>query len=93
MDKKKAIREIKEHSPYSREIYEMNKEEIGKALDDYDSLKESYLDNHPRARLIRIVVSEKHDLPLAMEFHRKDDSFRGFTIAIGKPYVKRNKEE
>ncbi|AFK21795.1 hypothetical protein [Pyrococcus sp. ST04] len=92
MDKKKAIEEIKAHSTYSREIYEMNKEDIGRALDNYENLKENYLDNHPRARLIRIVVNEENDLPLAMEFHRKDDSFKGFTIAIGKPYV-RNKEK
>ncbi|WP_048146516.1 hypothetical protein [Pyrococcus abyssi] len=92
MDKRKTIEDIKSHSNYSREMYEMNKEEIEKALDSYNELKEAYLEDHPRARLIRIVVNEENDLPLAMEFHRKDDSFKGFTIAIGKPYVKRKEK-
>jgi len=67
----------------------MNKDAIESALDSYESLKEEYLENHPRARLIRIVVNEDNDLPLAMEFNRRDDSFKGFTVAIGKPYVKK----
>ncbi|AEC51703.1 hypothetical protein PNA2_0787 [Pyrococcus sp. NA2] len=91
MDKEKVIKEIKAHSNYSKEMYEMNRDAIDAALDSYESLKEEYLEDHPRARLIRIVVNEDNDLPLAMEFHRKDDSFKGFTIAIGKPYVKGKK--
>ncbi|HII61142.1 hypothetical protein [Pyrococcus horikoshii] len=89
MDKRKTIENIKSHSNYSREMYEMNKDAIESALDSYESLKEEYLENHPRARLIRIVVNEDNDLPLAMEFNRRDDSFKGFTVAIGKPYVKK----
>lgn len=92
MDKEKAIKDIREKSNYSREIYEMNKEEIGKVLDSYEDLKGNYLENHPRARIIRIVVKEENDLPLAIEFHRKDDSFKDFTIAIGKPYIKREEK-
>ncbi|AEH25356.1 hypothetical protein [Pyrococcus yayanosii] len=90
MDKKKAVEEIKSHSNYSRTIYEMHEDAINETLDSYEALKESYLDDHPRARLIRIVFSDDNGLPLAMEFNRKDDSFKGFTIAIGKPYVRRD---
>lgn len=82
------IKSIKEHSNYSREIYDMHEESINNALEHYDQLKEDYLNEHSRARIVRIVINEDNDLPLAIEFNRKDDSFKGFSIAIGKPYIK-----
>ncbi|ALM74649.1 hypothetical protein [Thermococcus barophilus] len=88
MDKKKTIEAIKNHSNYSREIYEMHEESINNAIDNYEQLKEDYLNDHSRARIVRIVINDDNDLPLAIEFHKKDDSFKGFSIAIGKPYIK-----
>ncbi|NJE07511.1 hypothetical protein E3E31_03055 [Thermococcus sp. M39] len=88
MDKEKTIEAIKKHSNYSREIYEMHEESINNAIDNYEQLKENYLNDHSRARIVRIVINEDNDLPLAIEFHKKDDSFKGFSIAIGKPYIK-----
>ncbi|AHF80385.1 hypothetical protein [Thermococcus paralvinellae] len=88
MDKEKTIEAIKKHSNYSREIYEMHEESINNAIDNYEQLKEDYLNDHSRARIVRIVINEDNDLPLAIEFHKKDDSFKGFSIAIGKPYIK-----
>ncbi len=87
MDKEKTIKEIKDHSVYSKEIYSMHSEEIEDVIEDYEKLKESYLEDHSRARIVRIVFEEDDGLPLAIEFNRKDDSFKGFTIAIGKPYI------
>lgn len=88
MDKQKTIEAIKKHSNYSREIYKMHEESINNAIDNYEQLKEDYLNDHSRARIVRIVINEDNDLPLAIEFHKKDDSFKGFSIAIGKPYIK-----
>ncbi|WP_461864030.1 hypothetical protein [Thermococcus sp.] len=82
------VKTIREHSNYSREIYEMHEESINSALENYDRLKEDYLNDHSRARIVRIVFNEDNDLPLALEFNKKDDSFKGFTIAIGKPHIK-----
>jgi len=84
------VRAIREHSNYSREIYEMHEDSINTALENYDQLKEDYLSDHSRARIVRIVFNEDNDLPLAIEFNKKDDSFKGFTIAIGKPHIKSN---
>ena len=78
---------------YSNEIYKMHSESINEVLDNYESLKENYLNDHSRARVVRIVFNEDNGLPLAIEFHRKDDSFKGFTIAIGKPHIKSNGEK
>ncbi len=88
MDREKKVKEIKNHSVYASEIYEMHSESINRVLEDYESLKEDYLNDHSRARIVRIVFNEDNDLPLAIEFNRKDDSFKGFTIAIGKPHIK-----
>lgn len=82
------VRTIREHSNYSREIYEMHEDSINSALENYDRLKEDYLNDHSRARIVRIVFNEDNGLPLALEFNKKDDSFKGFTIAIGKPHIK-----
>ncbi|WP_461867029.1 hypothetical protein [Thermococcus sp.] len=82
------VKTIREHSNYSREIYEMHEDSINNALDNYDQLKEDYLNDHSRARIVRIVFNEDNGLPLALEFNKKDDSFKGFTIAIGKPHIK-----
>ncbi len=90
MDREKKVREIKNHSVYAREIYDMHSESIDRVIDDYESLKEDYLSDHSRARIVRIVFNEDNGLPLAIEFNRKDDSFKGFTIAIGKPHIKSN---
>ncbi|NJE42193.1 hypothetical protein [Thermococcus sp. GR6] len=90
MDRKKTVEEIKNHSVYAREIYDMHSESINEAIDNYEQLKEDYLNDHSRARIVRIVFNDDHGLPLAMEFNRKDDSFKGFTIAIGKPHIKSN---
>lgn len=90
MDREKKVEEIKNHSVYSREIYEMHSESIDEVIENYEELKETYLNDHSRARIVRIVFNEDNDLPLAIEFHRKDDSFKGFTIAIGKPHIKSN---
>ncbi|NPA47452.1 MAG: hypothetical protein GXO14_02255 [Thermococci archaeon] len=87
MNKEKTIREIKDHSVYSKEIYKMHSGRIDDVIEDYEKLKESYLEDHSRARIVRIVFEEDEGLPLAIEFNRKDDSFKGFTIAIGKPYI------
>jgi len=90
LDREKKVREIKNHSVYAREIYDMHSESIDRVIDDYESLKEDYLSDHSRARIVRIVFNEDNGLPLAIEFNRKDDSFKGFTIAIGKPHIKSN---
>ncbi len=82
------VKTIREHSNYSREIYEMHEDSINSALENYDRLKEDYLNDHSRARIVRIVFNEDNGLPLALEFNKKDDSFKGFTIAIGKPHIK-----
>ncbi|MDI3474782.1 MAG: hypothetical protein PWQ79_1234 [Thermococcaceae archaeon] len=91
MDKK--VEEIKNHSVYAKEIYEMHSESIHQVIENYEALKEDYLNDHSRARIVRIVFNEDNDLPLAIEFNRKDDSFKGFTIAIGKPHIKSNGKE
>ncbi|WP_048148281.1 hypothetical protein [Palaeococcus ferrophilus] len=88
MDKEEVIKSIREHSNYSREMYSMHEESVNEVIENYEQLKENYLNEHSRARIVRIVISEEFDLPLAIEFNRKDDSFRGFTIAIGKPHIK-----
>ena len=88
MDREKKVREIKNHSVYAQEIYNMHSESIDRVIEDYESLKEDYLSDHSRARIVRIVFNEDNGLPLAIEFNRKDDSFKGFTIAIGKPHIK-----
>ncbi|ACS34147.1 hypothetical protein [Thermococcus gammatolerans] len=88
MDREKKIEEIRNHSVYAREIYDMHSESIDRVIDEYESLKEDYLNDHSRARIVRIVFNEDNGLPLAIEFNRKDDSFKGFTIAIGKPHIK-----
>ncbi len=93
MDREKKVEEIKNHSVYSNEIYEMHSDSINDVLDNYEGLKEDYLSDHSRARIVRIVFNEEYGLPLAIEFNRKDDSFKGFTIAIGKPHIKSNGEE
>ena len=90
MDREKKVEEIKSHSVYANEIYEMHSDSINEVLDNYEGLKEDYLNDHSRARIVRIVFNEDHGLPLAIEFNRKDDSFKGFTIAIGKPHIKSN---
>ncbi|WP_258084491.1 hypothetical protein [Thermococcus thermotolerans] len=90
MNKDKKVEEIRSHSVYAREIYDMHSESIDRVLEDYDGLKEDYLNDHSRARIVRIVFNEDNGLPLAIEFNRKDDSFKGFTIAIGKPHIKSN---
>ncbi|NJE31077.1 hypothetical protein E3E38_08475 [Thermococcus sp. 18S1] len=90
MDREKKVQEIRNHSVYAREIYEMHSESIDEVLENYDGLKEDYLNDHSRARIVRIVFNEDNGLPLAIEFNRKDDSFKGFTIAIGKPHIKSN---
>ncbi|WP_394296790.1 hypothetical protein [Palaeococcus pacificus] len=82
------IKKIKSHSNYSKEIYSMHEESVNSALENYEQLKESYLNEHSRARIVRIVINEDNGLPLALEFNKKDDSFKGFSIAIGKPYIK-----
>jgi len=88
LNKEKKVEEIKNHSVYASEIYEMHSDSIDAVLDNYEGLKENYLNDHSRARIVRIVFSEDNNLPLAIEFNRKDDSFKGFTIAIGKPHIK-----
>jgi len=88
LDREKKIEEIRNHSVYAREIYDMHSESIDRVIDEYESLKEDYLNDHSRARIVRIVFNEDNGLPLAIEFNRKDDSFKGFTIAIGKPHIK-----
>ncbi|MDV3103583.1 hypothetical protein [Thermococcus waiotapuensis] len=88
MEREKKIEEIKNHSVYASEIYEMHSESIDEVIDNYENLKENYLNSHSRARIVRIVFNEDNGLPLAIEFNRKDDSFKGFTIAIGKPHIK-----
>ncbi|WP_297549087.1 hypothetical protein [Thermococcus sp.] len=88
MDREKKVQEIRNHSVYAREIYDMHSESIDSVIDNYESLKEDYLNDHSRARIVRIVFNEDNGLPLAIEFNRKDDSFKGFTIAIGKPHIK-----
>ncbi len=88
MNRKEKVEEIKNHSVYANEIYEMHSESIDEVIDNYESLKENYLNDHSRARIVRIVFNEDNGLPLAIEFNRKDDSFKGFTIAIGKPHIK-----
>ncbi|NJE06110.1 hypothetical protein E3E36_08155 [Thermococcus sp. M36] len=88
MDREKKVQEIKNHSVYANEIYEMHSESINEVLDNYEGLKQDYLNDHSRARIVRIVFNEDNGLPLAIEFNRKDDSFKGFTIAIGKPHIK-----
>ncbi len=95
MDREKKVEEIRNHSVYANEIYEMHSESINEVIDNYEGLKEDYLSEHSRARIVRIVFNEDNGLPLAIEFNRKDDSFKGFTIAIGKPHIKSNdgKEE
>ena len=93
MDRERKVEEIKNHSVYSREIYEMHSESINHVIDNYESLKEDYINDHSRARIVRIVFNEDNNLPLAIEFNRKDDSFKGFTIAIGKPHIKSNRKE
>lgn len=93
MNKEKKVEEIKNHSIYAREIYDMHSDSIDRVLEDYDDLKEDYLNDHSRARIVRIVFNEDNGLPLAIEFNRKDDSFKGFTIAIGKPHIKSNGNE
>jgi hypothetical protein len=90
LDREQKVEEIKNHSVYSREIYEMHSESINHVIDNYESLKEDYINDHSRARIVRIVFNEDNNLPLAIEFNRKDDSFKGFTIAIGKPHIKSN---
>ncbi|CAD5244139.1 hypothetical protein [Thermococcus camini] len=90
MDREKKVQEIRNHSVYAREIYDMHSDSIDEVLDNYDDLKEGYLNDHSRARIVRIVFNEDNGLPLAIEFNRKDDSFKGFTIAIGKPHIKSN---
>ena len=93
MNKEKKVEEIKNHSIYAREIYDMHSDSIDRVLEDYDDLKEDYLNDHSRARIVRIVFNEDNGLPLAIEFNRKDDSFKGFTIAIGKPHIESNGNE
>jgi hypothetical protein len=93
LDREQKVEEIKNHSVYSREIYEMHSESINHVIDNYESLKEDYINDHSRARIVRIVFNEDNNLPLAIEFNRKDDSFKGFTIAIGKPHIKSNGKE
>jgi len=88
LNKEKKVEEIKNHSVYAKEIYDMHSESIDEVLENYDDLKEDYLNDHSRARIVRIVFNEDNGLPLAIEFNRKDDSFKGFTIAIGKPHIK-----
>jgi len=88
MDKRDKVREIRNHSVYAREIYDMHSESIDNVIENYESLKEDYLSYHSRARIVRIVFNEDNGLPLAIEFNRKDDSFKGFTIAIGKPHIR-----
>jgi len=88
LNKKKKVEEIRSHSVYAKEIYDMHSESIDEVLENYDDLKEDYLNDHSRARIVRIVFNEDNGLPLAIEFNRKDDSFKGFTIAIGKPHIK-----
>ena len=90
MDREKKVEEIRNHSVYAREIYEMHSESIDSVIENYENLKENYLSDHSRARIVRIVFNEDNGLPLAIEFNRKDDSFKGFTIAIGKPHIKSN---
>jgi hypothetical protein len=90
LDREKKVQEIRNHSVYAREIYEMHSESIDRVLENYDGLKEDYLNDHSRARIVRIVFNEDNGLPLAIEFNRKDDSFKGFTIAIGKPHIRSN---
>jgi hypothetical protein len=93
LDRERKVEEIKNHSAYSREIYEMHSESINHVIDNYESLKEDYINDHSRARIVRIVFNEDNNLPLAIEFNRKDDSFKGFTIAIGKPHIKSDRKE
>ncbi|WP_457751804.1 hypothetical protein [Thermococcus sp.] len=93
MNKEKKVEEIKNHSVYAKEIYDMHSESIDEVLENYDELKEDYLNDHSRARIVRIVFNEDNGLPLAIEFNRKDDSFKGFTIAIGKPHIKSGENE
>jgi len=88
LNKEKKIEEIRNHSVYAREIYEMHSESIDEVLENYEGLKEDYLNDHSRARIVRIVFNDDNGLPLAIEFNRKDDSFKGFTIAIGKPHIR-----
>lgn len=85
------IERIKGHSNYSKEIYHMHEESVKDAIEHYEQLKENYLSEHSRARIVRIVINEDNGLPLALEFNKKDDSFKGFSIAIGKPYIKNGK--
>ncbi len=93
MDREKKVEEIKNHSVYAREIYDLHSESIDNVIDNYEDLKRDYLNDHSRARIVRIVFNEDNGLPLAIEFNRKDDSFKGFTIAIGKPHIKSNGKE
>lgn len=67
MDRKEKLEEIRNHSVYAREIYDMHSESIDGVLEDYDGLKENYLNDHPRARIVRIVFNEDNGLPLAIE--------------------------
>jgi len=93
LDREKKVEEIKNHSVYAREIYDLHSESIDNVIDNYEDLKRDYLNDHSRARIVRIVFNEDNGLPLAIEFNRKDDSFKGFTIAIGKPHIKSNGKE
>jgi len=93
LDREKKVEEIRNHSVYAREIYDMHSESIDSVIENYESLKEDYLNDHSRARIVRIVFNEDNGLPLAIEFNRKDDSFKGFTIAIGKPHIKSGGDE
>ena len=93
MDREKKVEEIRNHSVYANEIYEMHSESINEVIDNYEGLKEDYLSEHSRARIVRIVFNEDNGLPLAIEFNRKDDSFKGFTIAIGKPHIRSDHDE
>jgi len=92
LDKDEKVREIKNHSAYAKEIYDMHSKSINEVLENYENLKEDYLNDHSRARIVRIVFNEDNGLPLAIEFNRKDDSFKGFTIAIGKPHIKSDED-
>ena len=57
MDREKKVMEIKNHSVYAREIYDMHSESIDRVIDDFESLKEDYLSDHSRARIVRIVFN------------------------------------
>lgn len=84
--KKRLVMQIRRHSNYSREIYRMYKDEINTILSKYPELREEFVKKYPKARFVRIAVAEE-PLPLLIEF-TKNDKFRGFTIGIGKDFIR-----